>query len=278
MSFCPSAPYSLRDYHAVVRAALGLSRRWLTEASSSSASAQNLTGRANATQFEKEFVKATLFSKSARATLWPHISYLTRNMRLPFVRFEDPEEGNEGSEAAARAWTDLFVVADDPGTGEILIPANIKYTRGGSADNICGWAALAHLLFSENHPKTQKAILKKIEDGSVDYDLVRDYFIWSFQHGDGQRLFSQVKVLSLLTVPPRLFRYNPKQAFPVQLNAMAVPPEPLSRLGPPISGSRSGSAIGPRARKMMFLTWLLDKEIERSQIHLERTSNARAAL
>lgn len=204
--------------------------------------AATLNGRGGSELFEKAIIKPAIAERKEEIIATVNAG----NNDYTLLDIIDPEEGDE-SEAAKRAWADIFLQVEKNGVIED-IPVNIKATdsKKPSADNSANWRALAYMMLepSEASAKVDKEVsmMKLVKEGATDLDSERDYFIWSFSK-DSKKPFKGHKSFSLLEVDPTQYTYNRSQSFPLQINADKVKND-----GKPLSFSE---------RKNRLFKWIL---------------------
>lgn len=184
-------PYDI--YHSSVTNILKLTGDFISQNTDWKLSAiKEKDGRKASGIFETDFIKDFIFGLNYSKPLELHILNNATSSPLKFISFVDTALDNPNGNSASREWADIginFLYNSQ----SVFVPVNIKYTSGTTADNICGWKAFSFLLFQSYEDYTsEKSIWDAISQGNGDWDITRDYFIWSFKHGGKtEKLFSR---------------------------------------------------------------------------------------
>lgn len=256
---------SYRDYNSAVRDILTYSSAFIKNNTSWLKNQLSGTDGRNASEkFEVRFVKPFLFNSEEGTRLQNELRARTQNNKLRFSRFLDLASEQDNANAAAREWADIGIEIIYEDT-KVLVPVNIKYTSGATNDNLCGWQAFAFLFFSEySKYKAEHSIWKGLIEGKADWDMVCDYFLWSFVHGSGDKMFDKTDIFSLLGTDPKNFTFNNSQSFPMQAKAGNI-----------VLDSSNLDAAG---RKKRLFNWLTTKRAEKAKATLDELNRVQASV
>lgn len=256
---------SYRDYQAAVHGILKYSSDFIkTNTSWAKTQLSGTDGRNASEKFEVHFVKPLLFESAEGARLQEELRAKTRNHKLHFSHFLDLTAEQENINSAAREWADIGIEIIVNQT-KILVPVNIKYTSGKTSDNLCGWQAFSFLFFPDYEKyKAEHSIWKGLIKGEADWDMVCDYFLWSFVHGDGNKMFDKTDIFSLLGTDPVNFTFNNSQSFPMQAKAKNI--------------TLDSSNLDAAGRKKRIFNWLTTKRSEKAKAALDEILKVQASV
>ena len=124
------------------------------------------------------------------------------------------------TEAEKREWIDISVRMirnNEP----VVVPVNIKATKGGTADNLCSWMAYDYAVIGDDSPaRTFAAHARKMmkTGGILDDSSENDYLVWTFYKDEDNHLTGEHDSGSLLSSRPDIdIRFNNAQSLPIQM-------------------------------------------------------------
>ena len=113
----------------------------------------------------------------------------------------------------------IFQESTDNISREVIIPVNIKFTKGSSSDNVGGWTALEHTIFGDIHHSSKSGFYSRIQSYKHQPSVQpSDYFLWVFSKSDHpENVILHATTYSLLTAYVNdALCYNYSQSFPLQ--------------------------------------------------------------
>lgn len=132
------------------------------------------------------------------------------------------DASEDTTEASGRTMADIMIIfqeSTDNISREVIIPVNIKFTKGSSSDNVGGWTALEHTIFGDIHHSSKSGFYSRIQSYKHQPSVQpSDYFLWVFSKSDHpENVIPHATTYSLLTAYVNdALCYNYSQSFPLQ--------------------------------------------------------------